>query len=233
MGEARVCWTGGRRKKIYILREWNFVKWKTQHWHRRKETGHRQADGVCQRLNKRARQMSEPMKTDDKPESEGDGQAGSEKTETWDSTGWMCIGEKGSYVGKRKEIKVHGRRVTVLQANGLWICLDTICYHAGGPLTEGAVRRVAGRTCLQCPWHSYLVDVATGEGLYLDMNRRYRSKGIRQRVHGVREDKHGRLWVQIRSEGDVASDAYAFGPRFAGRPDPEGVEQFPCPQLDW
>lgn len=149
-----------------------------------------------------------------------------------EDSGWTCVGPATKYAGKRTDVKVRLRRVTVLDIRGAWVCLDTICYHAGGPLTEGTLRRVAGRVCLECPWHRYLVDVETGEGLYLDMNRRFRSKGVRQRVHDVLE-RDGLLWVKVLEEGEVASDGYARGPRFAGREDDGGVKEFPCGELDW
>ena len=44
-------------------------------------------------------------------------------------------------------------------------CLDAICYHAGGPLTEGDIEDFGGHRAVVCPWHKYRVDLRTGAGL--------------------------------------------------------------------
>lgn len=161
-----------------------------------------------------------------------------------DPSAWVCVGHSLS-MQTRQSMKVHGRHVTLLRlrrrgsagAAGAgeyrWACIDSVCYHAGGPLAEGTVRGVAGRTCIQCPWHSYLIDVFTGEGLYMDLDRKYRSKGVRQRTHEVevRADLH--VYVRLSAEpADVPSDEYAFGPKF-----PAAAPGAPAPPLpsfpDW
>lgn len=145
---------------------------------------------------------------------------------------WVCVGHVSRF-GPRTDIKVHKRRVTVLRLKDRrsqqpkWSCIDTICYHAGGPLTEGTLHDVDGRTCLKCPWHSYLVDIDSGEGLYMNLNRKYQSKGLRQRVHDV-ERRHNHVWIKLRlEEKEVPSDDYAYGPRFAGREEKVEVPSFP------
>eukprot|EP00177_Eucheuma_denticulatum_P001353 GFKZ01002456.1.p1 GENE.GFKZ01002456.1~~GFKZ01002456.1.p1 ORF type:complete len:171 (-),score=9.66 GFKZ01002456.1:1299-1811(-) len=147
---------------------------------------------------------------------------------------WVCIGHKSTF-SQRTTIKVNSRRVTILKLQTgndphtpIWRCIDTVCYHAGGPLTDGRLRTVASRTCLQCPWHSYLVDINTGEGLYMDLDRTYQSKGLRQRVHDV-EERENHLWVKLKLSGDAPSDVYAYGPRFPGRAEEEKIPEFP----DW
>ena len=47
---------------------------------------------------------------------------------------------------------------------------------------EGQLRVVEGRTCVECPYHKYLIDVESGDGLYWDLDRVLQSKGKRQRV---------------------------------------------------
>lgn len=85
------------------------------------------------------------------------------------------------------------------------------------------MKRVDGRVCLECPWHRYLVDIESGEGLYMDLDRKYCSKGVRQRVHQV-EVREGAVWVRLNvmageGEGDetegkeVESDRYAHWTR--------------------
>ncbi|PXF49563.1 Rieske domain-containing protein [Gracilariopsis chorda] len=123
---------------------------------------------------------------------------------------WICVGSARSF-GARTTLSIHNRIVLLLRENSKWHCLDAICYHAGGPLSQAAVERVDNRVCLRCPWHSYLIDIEDGHGLYMDLSRRYRSKGARQRVHKVRQDG-GQLFVQLCARAEsVASDEYAFG----------------------
>ena len=101
-----------------------------------------------------------------------------------------------------------------------FVCLDTTCYHAGGPLTSGDIEEVAGRLCLTCPWHHYRVDVETGEGLYMDLGRKWRSKGKRQRVHQVRVADGDVMEVRLSTEKEgeeLPSDVYAYGFKFQQR----------------
>lgn len=81
------------------------------------------------------------------------------------------------------------------------------------------------RLCDHCV-HSYLVDVFTGEGLYMDLDRSYQSKGLRQRVHQVqaRDDHH--VYVKLNLANALPSDNYAHAPRLGGE---SSVPQFP----DW
>lgn len=144
---------------------------------------------------------------------------------------WICVGHESTF-GTRTALRVHRRQVTVLRvkrrklqhgastsANSSsgsqtktekWMCLDSICYHAGGPLMQGNIQQIGDRTCISCPWHSYLIDVVTGEGLYLDMSRRYCSKGVRQRVHDIKLEENDHVYVRLSTNGEIGSDEYAY-----------------------
>jgi len=118
-----------------------------------------------------------------------------------DADGWeraFPARQLGRRAGARvAHIAANGRRVTVVRlAGGALSCIDTTCFHAGGPLGAGELEELGGgaggaggaaapppRTCLVCPWHHYRVDVRTGEGLYLGLDGVWASKGVRQRVH--------------------------------------------------
>lgn len=146
---------------------------------------------------------------------------GSAKCEADDE--WVCVGE-GSSFGTRTTVKVHGRQVTILRLRKRgsrqvrWTCIDSICYHAGGPLFRGEFVTAGSWTCLRCPWHSYLVDVFSGEGLYMDLSRRYQSKGQRQRIHDVEVRADGQVYVRLRLKTPevLPSDEYAYGNSFGG-----------------
>lgn len=111
--------------------------------------------------------------------------------------------------------------------------MDSVCYHAGGPLMQGKLVNVDNRTCVSCPWHSYLVDVFTGEGLYLDLSRKYCSKGVRQRVHSVKVDsENDHVYVRLNQndkEGSIQSDEYAYKGRNFARGSDVPTQSFP----DW
>jgi nitrite reductase/ring-hydroxylating ferredoxin subunit len=150
---------------------------------------------------------------------------------------WVRIGS-ASAMGLRTEVRVRGRRITVLRAsdqNGAhpsWAAIDAVCYHAGGPLgPKGTVAAVGDRICLRCPWHSYLIDLHTGEGLYKDLDGKLRSKGVKQRVHEVELRIDGGLWVRLADarHDTVASDEYAFGPKHPGIV----CDYYDVPALDW
>lgn len=48
---------------------------------------------------------------------------------------------------------LQGRYVTVLQHDGKLYCLDSVCFHAGGPLGLGDIEELpGGHSCLKCPW---------------------------------------------------------------------------------
>ena len=99
--------------------------------------------------------------------------------------------------------------------------MDSICYHAGGPLTSGDIEEIDGRSCIVCPWHTYKVTLDTGEKLYraTELNAAgkpvpigWRSAGVRQRVHSVVE-RSGRVFVVLGTEPrELPSDPYALRP---------------------
>jgi len=47
--------------------------------------------------------------------------------------------------------------VTVLKHDGQLYCLDSVCFHAGGPLALGDIEELPdGKACLKCPWCAVL-----------------------------------------------------------------------------
>jgi nitrite reductase/ring-hydroxylating ferredoxin subunit len=82
-------------------------------------------------------------------------------------------------------LPTQGRYVTLLRLEGKVYCIDSVCFHAGGPLVGshipylgscsvlqsrvltctlqraaqgvGDIEEVNGRACLVCPWHYYKV----------------------------------------------------------------------------
>lgn len=164
---------------------------------------------------------------------DGSNKKGDQVVKQEEKDGWVCVGHKDT-LGGRTNMKVHGRRVTVIRLKGdKWSCIDSICYHAGGPLTEGSLKTIDNRICVQCPWHSYLVDIFSGEGLYMDLDRKYQSKGKRQRVHEVKVFENDHVYVKLdKNESNLPSDSYAYGLAFMKD---DQLPQFPNDQslVDW
>ena len=106
--------------------------------------------------------------------------------------------------------------------------MDAVCYHMGGPLAEGCVVDIeepirfrrgvkilgltdseskSGREVIICPWHSYRITLDTGEGMALDLDSRWKSKGFRQRTHRV-IIQEGYVYVILSSGKFLPSDEY-------------------------
>lgn len=123
--------------------------------------------------------------------------------------------------GSRAHGAVEGRFVTALRlSSGVLKCIDSTCYHAGGPLGLGDIEEVNGEACIKCPWHAYQVSLNDGgkfyEGLVLDQTTKklvpsgWQKKQFAQRVHDIEERKDGSIWVKINSnEQKYDSDEYA------------------------
>lgn len=130
----------------------------------------------------------------------------------------MCASEELPD-GGRSHVRVGGRFVSVLRVNGKLHALDSVCFHAGGPLALGDLEDVDGRTCLSCPWHHYKVTLDTGEKLYKALEKvgdqlvpgDWRSVGKRQRIHPVKEED-GVVYVWLDLRGELASDQSACDP---------------------
>ena len=45
-----------------------------------------------------------------------------------------------------------GRFVSVIQHAGRLYCIDSVCFHAGGPLALGEIEDIEAQPCLVCPW---------------------------------------------------------------------------------
>jgi len=66
-----------------------------------------------------------------------------------------CDATRVANEGDRAEFMLKGRKIMVVRRKGVLYCLDSVCYHAGGPLAVGDIEDVDGRSCIICPWHSY------------------------------------------------------------------------------
>jgi nitrite reductase/ring-hydroxylating ferredoxin subunit len=103
--------------------------------------------------------------------------------------------------GERFHLRANGRYVSLVRAQGKLYCIDSICFHAGGPLALGDIEELEGHQCLVCPWHYYKVALDTGEKWY---------QGIERSEHG---DKMipgpWKRHILLQTDGQLASDNYA------------------------
>lgn len=118
----------------------------------------------------------------------------------------------------RLHLKVDGRFVSIIRHQDQLYCLDSTCFHAGGPLALGEIEDIDGQPCLRCPWHFYVVTLQRGHKLYQQADPgedgrlhagSWKSVGQRQRIHNVETRSDGSIWVKLCLEGNLASDEYA------------------------
>src|SRR5919112_2390533 len=58
-----------------------------------------------------------------------------------------------------KEVEVNGQNICVVNVDGNYYAIGSICTHEGGPLADGTLEGYE----VECPWHNSKFDVRTGE----------------------------------------------------------------------
>jgi len=99
--------------------------------------------------------------------------------------------------GKVARAEVAGRVLALVNMDGVVHAVDAVCPHQGGPLEQGTLWQ--GK--LQCPWHFFLFDLATGSNcypanVYPDDMPQLREQLAPLRVFPVRIED-GRVLVQV------------------------------------
>ena len=121
---------------------------------------------------------------------------------------WYKVGERGHiHEGERIHVRIDLRYVTIFRNKGVISAIDSICHHAGGPLTLGPLRDIEdlGVTVVLCPWHKFMVSIDKGQKAYQSVeiiNGKPQNVGWRlgktvQRVHKVYEDDSGVYVVSV------------------------------------
>jgi nitrite reductase/ring-hydroxylating ferredoxin subunit len=64
--------------------------------------------------------------------------------------------------GALKEVAAGAARIVIANHAGNFYAFQARCPHMGAPLSEGTL--VGSK--IDCPWHHYLYDLATGENYY-------------------------------------------------------------------
>eukprot|EP01041_Mallomonas_annulata_P004470 gene4470-8902_t len=121
---------------------------------------------------------------------------------------WVRVGDAGSpSEGDRLHTCVDGRYVTIFRHNGKLSVIDSICHHAGGPMTLGKVEDIedlGGLRVVLCPWHKFMVTIDGGLKVYQAVSfvdGKPQKSGwtvgkIVQRPHAV-EERDGSLYVAL------------------------------------
>jgi glycine betaine catabolism B len=60
---------------------------------------------------------------------------------------------------KMKEIQVNGENVCIVNVEGKYYEIGSICTHEGGPLADGMLQDYE----IECPWYGSKFDIRTGE----------------------------------------------------------------------
>ena len=58
-----------------------------------------------------------------------------------------------------KEVQVDGEKICIVNVEGKYYTIGSICTHEGGPLADGTLEGYE----VECPWHGSKFDVRTGE----------------------------------------------------------------------
>jgi glycine betaine catabolism B len=58
-----------------------------------------------------------------------------------------------------KEVQVDGENICIVNVEGKYYAIGSICTHEGGPLADGTLEGYE----VECPWHNSKFDVRTGE----------------------------------------------------------------------
>jgi nitrite reductase/ring-hydroxylating ferredoxin subunit len=127
------------------------------------------------------------------------------------TTRWYKIAQPNEAIveGGRAHVRVDGRYITVFRFRNRLSAIDSICYHAGGPLTLGSVKDIEdlGVTVVLCPWHRYMVDIVEGKKAYQAVDivngkpiiRGWKLGKVMQRPHLVEERDDGIYVVSFTS----------------------------------
>lgn len=125
---------------------------------------------------------------------------------------WFKVGERGQpREGDRLHARINGRYVTVFRHGGSLSAIDSICHHAGGPMTMGKIQDIEdlNLTVVLCPWHKFMVTIDRGVKVYQAVEilngkpviTGWKSGKVVQRPHTVTENSDG-VFVMLMLDGE-------------------------------
>ena len=92
--------------------------------------------------------------------------------------------------GEMQLVELDDRLAIVCNIDGQFYCIDDVCTHDGGPLSDGALDGCQ----IACPRHGARFDVTTGQALSMPATRDTAS-------HEVKLDD-GNVYVKIREDNE-------------------------------
>lgn len=138
---------------------------------------------------------------------------------------------------ERLHFEVESRYITIFRHRGVLSAIDSVCHHAGGPLTNGPLQEIEelGLTVVSCPWHRFLISI---DGVGSDLGETkmppalggikvykgidiingkptesgWKTGKVVQRPHQVTEGEDGYIYVNINKEGVCVSDQDSTNP---------------------
>ncbi len=76
---------------------------------------------------------------------------------------WVAVARAGEVrPGEVKHVEAEGESIALMNLDGAYYALSARCPHQGGPLDQG----VLWQGSLECPWHHFRFDPATGANVY-------------------------------------------------------------------
>ena len=64
--------------------------------------------------------------------------------------------------GMGHSVQVNGREIALFQVDGQFYCIENVCPHMDGPLSEGELHG----DVVHCPWHYWPISVTSGRMTY-------------------------------------------------------------------
>lgn len=95
----------------------------------------------------------------------------------------MVIDKRSIVLFRQRHSRAPAQPRAVLADGSTVFAMDSICYHMGGPLAESDIEELGSTVVAVCPWHHYRISLDTGEGFYQSLDGKWKSKGVKQRVH--------------------------------------------------
>lgn len=120
------------------------------------------------------------------------------------------------FISDRLHTCINGRFITLFRHKNEIYAIDSVCYHASGPLGLGKIVEIEDlqSVTISCPWHKFLVDVEDGKRVYTavdvssgkPVSLGWTKGKIVQRTHQVQITSDG-VYVTLNTSNDiVASD---------------------------
>eukprot|EP01100_Stratorugosa_tubuloviscum_P008747 TRINITY_DN363_c3_g1_i2.p1 TRINITY_DN363_c3_g1~~TRINITY_DN363_c3_g1_i2.p1 ORF type:complete len:359 (-),score=141.78 TRINITY_DN363_c3_g1_i2:299-1375(-) len=79
-----------------------------------------------------------------------------------------------------------GRFVTLFHYNHQYYCVDSACFHKGGPLLVGDIEELDERTCIKCPIHNFRIDLKSGELVIKNQSGPTKSRVCRRSLNFIK-----------------------------------------------